>query len=670
MSFSAFFQPTRLLSDRLRFAHKLLLLAALLAAACLPVIFELARQQLQSLEDVDTAGQSLALIRHMSEAESLRRDILAQDVDGLSAPDPALRAQLSDKLLARLQQIEEDPLVRSNESVHLLAQTALERWKELGPTAAGTRALKAWKTHQSYQAEEQQLREGVQALSARLHDFDLSAELLQRSYPVLDIQLAEARAVGISALKSATLVERDRQQLLAAIVLIERGLAEIDTRTRFLASQHGTRADALVAAQSKLFNQLMAAIESLKLGPLQENFTVAPASIETAMGNARVALAESTSLASDLLESSIKRHESELQDRILLQSLLMFAVVLLVLYLFLGMQAGIQKNVSQLCAATERMSRGDFSKRIEVSGRDEIGTIAASLNQAQGSMRELLEAVGKSAHEVRAAADQLSESTHALAAASERTEAVAAEVSTHVAGLESNIGGLDESAQATRAAASRTSEQTRLGGEAVFGVVTTMQRTAASFDEAARDVEALAVRAGEIRSITNVIEQLASQTNLLALNAAIEAARAGEHGRGFAVVADEVRKLAEQSSKAAHEINSTVASIADAIVGSVQSIRGETDKLLSGMNDLDGLQEVIQTIQGEAQHADQAATIVRSAVSAQQALTNEIAASMRQIAQDACSNAHATRASEAEGRQLLVLADQLQSWIGRFQTKH
>ncbi|GAB2892831.1 hypothetical protein GCM10027046_22160 [Uliginosibacterium flavum] len=668
MAFSAVFQPARFLSERLRFAHKFILLGALLALASLPAIIELARQEWQSLAAVAEARQSLTLSRSMNEAQRLRREIIAHDVGGMSQPDPAQRNQLADSLQARLQQILADPLVQASDSVRPLAEVALARWQEIGPQAADTRPLKAWKIHQGFRSEEQQLSEGVQALATRLHDFDLSAGLVQHSLPQLDLQLAEARAVGVSAMRSATLVERDRQQLLAATILIERGLAEADARIRFLVALHGTRADALLEAQNHLFNQATAAIEALRLGPLQENFAVPASGIETTVAEARAAVAAVSGLASALLESSIDKRQAALERQILLQSLFALTLVALLLYLFLGMQSDIRQSVKALCAATERMANGDFSGAIMVKSRDELGAVACSLNAAQTSMRELLAAVAQGARQVRVAADRVSTSTQALAEASGRTEVIAAAVTVHVAGLEGNIGNLDESAQATRAAASRTSEQTRLGGEAVFGVVTTMQRTAASFDEAARDVEALAERADEIRSITGLIEQLARQTNLLALNAAIEAARAGEHGRGFAVVADEVRTLAERSSSAAHEINNTIAGIADAIVASVLSIRSETDKLLSGMQELDGLQDAIQTIHGEAEHADQAANVVRSAVSAQQQLTGDIATSMRQIVQDAHANAQATRASEAESRQLLVLADQLQAWIDRFQT--
>ena len=252
------------------------------------------------------------------------------------------------------------------------------------------------------------------------------------------------------------------------------------------------------------------------------------------------------------------------------------AIVLVVMLTFSSAYLGrLLKGLFQVRDAMREISQGegDLTRRIEVAGEDEVAQTAEAFNQfvqrLNGMFRELRDEAGQLTQgviEVSGAVKRLADDSHVLADISSSNAAAIEEVTV-------SISHIADATRETDSLARNTGEHSRESANDMQRISSEMSRTSESVGELSSLLASLEQRSQEISKITNVIRDIADQTNLLALNAAIEAARAGEQGRGFAVVADEVRKLAERTGQATVEISQMV-----------ENILGETGKAVQNMN--------------------------------------------------------------------------------------
>lgn len=254
----------------------------------------------------------------------------------------------------------------------------------------------------------------------------------------------------------------------------------------------------------------------------------------------------------------------------------------------------ITTPLQRMVKVCEEFSQGDFrDKPRSILRKDEIGQLADSLADMRVNLRKVLKHVNESSEQVAAASEELTasadQSAHAATSVSISINNVAIgtenqlkESSTTAEVVEQMSAGIEQAAATSNQVASQSvkaAQKAKDGNSAIEEAVTQMAHIEESVNNSAKVVTKLGERSKEIGQIVDTISGIAAQTNLLALNAAIEAARAGEQGRGFAVVADEVRKLAEQSQDAAKQIS-----------GLIGEIQGETDRAVKAM--AEGTEEV------------------------------------------------------------------------------
>jgi methyl-accepting chemotaxis protein len=248
-------------------------------------------------------------------------------------------------------------------------------------------------------------------------------------------------------------------------------------------------------------------------------------------------------------------------------------MLLALLLVFFWTYRSIMTPVANLQSAIVSISRDrDLTKRVEICGEDELGQVTESFNTLISGLHEAICAVSKSITHLAVSAHNMAESSGRVRTGSAQQQSTANETTTITESLYKNITALTEQAVNAAKLARSSASLAADSGDVVVKASHEMQQTAVAVNSVSSDLDALVGRSREVSAIVQVIKDIADQTNLLALNAAIEAARAGEQGRGFAVVADEVRKLAERTSHSTLEISGIVNSILSEISNSVVNI--------------------------------------------------------------------------------------------------
>lgn len=243
------------------------------------------------------------------------------------------------------------------------------------------------------------------------------------------------------------------------------------------------------------------------------------------------------------------------------------------------------------------MATGDFSHRVNGSYKGDLQIIKASINKLGDSVSEILHDVTSAVQATASASNQISSSSEEMAAGAQEQSSQTSEVATAVEDMTKTILNTTRHASEASAAAKSAGVVARHGGKIVEETIYGMNHVAEVFRLSAQKVKTLGENSDQIGEIVRVIDDIADQTNLLALNAAIEAARAGEQGRGFAVVADEVRKLAERTTKATKEIADMIKQIQKDTAEAVDSMNKGTQEVEKGKTAAykagDALKEII-----------------------------------------------------------------------------
>ena len=257
--------------------------------------------------------------------------------------------------------------------------------------------------------------------------------------------------------------------------------------------------------------------------------------------------------------------------------------ILLAVFQGLSLARMIGGPIRELVAQAEAIAAGDLTVEVTIQSRDEVGQLAAAFKRMVDSLRTMLGDIMSSTEAVASATTQISSSTEEMAAGAQEQSSQAAEVASAVEEMTKTIVENSRNASSTAETAKLARGAAEQGGKVVAETVAGMETIASVVRRSAVTVQELGKSSDQIGEIVGVIDDIADQTNLLALNAAIEAARAGEQGRGFAVVADEVRKLAERTTKATKEIAEMIKKIQADTQGAVQSMREGTTKVDEGI---------------------------------------------------------------------------------------
>ncbi|KAB0665164.1 methyl-accepting chemotaxis protein [Oryzomonas japonica] len=344
------------------------------------------------------------------------------------------------------------------------------------------------------------------------------------------------------------------------------------------------------------------------------------------------------------------------------------AVVMVLIAVVFGslITRSITGPVQALAKQAEKIAAGDLTVKITHDSRDEIGTLAASFAKMTESLHDTLQRVSDTSAQVATASNQLQSASEQIATGAEEVSGQAHTVATASEELSATSGDIAQNCHAAAQGAQQATGAAQTGAAVVAQTVSVMTRIAGRVNSTAQSVSGLGARSDQIGAIIGTIEDIADQTNLLALNAAIEAARAGEQGRGFAVVADEVRALAERTTKATKEIDTMIKAIQTETKEAVSTMEEGVKEVQQGTEEASKSGEAIQEILEQINSVTMQVSQIATAAEEQSATTSEITNNIHQISEVVQQTAQSSQESADAAGQLAKLSDDLRSLVNQF----
>jgi methyl-accepting chemotaxis protein len=345
--------------------------------------------------------------------------------------------------------------------------------------------------------------------------------------------------------------------------------------------------------------------------------------------------------------------------------LLIIATVLTLLFAWL-LTNSITRPVSEALLVAEDIAEGNLTRQIKVEGSDEIGRLLKAMQKMQEKLRDTLHRISGSATQLASAAEELNvvtdESAKGLARQNKEIEQAATAVNQMTTAVEEVARNAVSTSDASKSATTSAGD----GRELVMETVGAIERMSGDVQSTADLIGNLANESRDIGKVLDVIRGLADQTNLLALNAAIEAARAGEAGRGFAVVADEVRALAHRTQQSTSEIERMIGSIQGGTEQAVNSMRNSTERAESTLNIAKGAGLALDTINAAIVQINERNLVIASAAEEQAQVAREVDRNLVNIRDLSVQSATGASQTSTASNELSRLAVDLSSMVQRF----
>ncbi|QLF94973.1 methyl-accepting chemotaxis protein [Pseudomonas sp. ABC1] len=449
-------------------------------------------------------------------------------------------------------------------------------------------------------------------------------------------------------------------------------LARIERLQAALADQE--RIDPAVKTQNELFiRQLQSytqsvppVLESMRQGRFGEGNSILLSSLNPAFNSAYASARELSSQyqasAQTLYDAAEKRFMT------LLYSLVGALLVALVVVFCMARTtiSGIVRGVWAVERAAEELAEGNLQARVRYDGGDEIGLIAKAFNEMAMRFQNTVQELAAAVEQLAAAATQTATVSAQTGSGIARQQLETDQVATAMHEMSATVQDVAGNAASAAHAASEADQQAISGRAVVAQTVSAIESLAEEVDRASQVIHELEQDSVNISSVVDVIRSIAEQTNLLALNAAIEAARAGEQGRGFAVVADEVRTLASRTQQSTSEIQSMIEKLQAGAANAVSVMDSSRSKAQVGKEQVSTAGHMLDQITASVTTINDMNAMIASAAEEQSAVAEEINRNVTNVSQIAEETSEASRQNVQTSKELSQLAGNLQRLVKMF----
>ena len=668
--------PAVALMNRLSFGLKFSLISVLFLLPMLATNYYLVRDSWREfqgtrveLQSLDLLGSSLVLRRDL---ETLNNQVQINATLGQSGKAADLEGKISaleQSVLARLQGL--NPMAAEPEQI-----AAFEGKRDELITAF--QAQQQESSLQSKSALIGKLLNKAQMLSQIIasqsglsrdpqSDLRQLSELITSVTPQVSQTLGEGRAMGAYSLGQGFLNSSSSTRFDELLQQLEKLQAEYALKLQDVLGSSN-------AAHAALDSQAKASNASLKHGSeLFEEQVVMAETLDAPWQGFYDSVSQLMEHTYQLDDATLMFLGQQLEQRlaqnrthmvVLVSALL--AVFLLIFYLYAGFYASTRTTLRRLGAMMDKVAAGDMTVTFVAQSRDELGDLGQVFNGTVAKIHDLIERVGHTVSQVELQAGQVetvsARSNQAVSGQRMQIEQVA----TAMNQMSSTAQEVARSAAAAVSSAHSVNDETVNGRGLVQSQQGSIARLASEIDQSVRVINQLATDSQSISGVLEVIKSIAEQTNLLALNAAIEAARAGEQGRGFAVVADEVRTLARRTQHSTEEIEHMISRLHSGVAAAVKAM-GSSHEMASGtVEQSDKVQQALENILGAVGMIVDQNQQIAAAVEQQTAVAHDIDQNIVEInraGEHAAQGAHQT---EAASRQLSIQVIELKQLIGAF----
>ncbi|WJN60355.1 methyl-accepting chemotaxis protein [Pseudomonas sp. SO81] len=511
----------------------------------------------------------------------------------------------------------------------------------------------------------------VASQSGLSQDSDLTVrqmtELMTTSSPPVTEALSKGRALGSYSLGQGILGSSDSTKLDELLLELEKLHAEYGYKLQ-------SALDGNAHAKRELSDKAEASRNSLTeiSAVLEEQLLMADSLDSPWQGffdQLSVAIDKTYALNDSVLDFLDKELSQRLDQKRTQMVLLVVALVVLFLsigYLYGGFYVSTRTTLKGFGKTLGQVAAGDMTVRVNVKSQDELGELGEVFNGTVAKIRDLIELVGQTVTEVERQADRVElvsgESSQAVSAQRGQIEQVA----TAMNQMSATAQEVARSAAAAVGSAQSVNDETVSGRAMVESQVGSIQRLASEIDQSVTVINQLAADSASISQVLDVIKGIAGQTNLLALNAAIEAARAGEQGRGFAVVADEVRNLAKRTHQSTEEIEQMIGRLQNGVGATVTAMNGSHQMVESTVSQSAQVQHALENILGAVGMIVDQNQQIAAAAEQQTAVAHDIDMNIVEINQAGERTAEGAVETEQASRALSDQVARLKELIGAF----
>ncbi len=316
--------------------------------------------------------------------------------------------------------------------------------------------------------------------------------------------------------------------------------------------------------------------------------------------------------------------------------------------------------------AAESIAAGDLTKPLPAPSKDEVGNVNAAISVMRNNLHELIATLQEGIKNIGQSSVVVSSSALKSSKVNEMQSELSSGMASAMEQLSVSIDQVNEHAKDAHQVSQESSVQSAEGGRVVHAAASEMENIATTVNQVAEKINSLGEYSSEISGIADAIREVADQTNLLALNAAIEAARAGEQGRGFAVVADEVRKLAERTAMSTNEISGMIKKIQDGTREAMEEMACGVEKVSHGVGLARKAGDSIGNISIATNHAARAVNDITQAIEEQSISARDVALRLEKIAQGTEQNNIAAGETANEAKKMAELAQNLEELARKF----